>query len=93
MTVAARPYGEAGYRAALDVLRHGDALPCWHGCGRRATTPDHVPALADHRHVAGSGCCQLRPSCVPCNLATGAATGNRRRRAGAGLAPGRGWSA
>lgn len=84
-----RPYGEREYRTARVVLAGGEYL-CWHGCGRRATTPDHVPALAEHRHVAGTGCCQLRPSCVPCNLRSGAALGNRRRRQGGRLAPGSG---
>lgn len=85
-----RVYGEADYRAAVAYLRAVE-VACWHGCGRRASTPDHVPALADHDHREGSGCCQLRPSCQPCNVATGAAVGNRRRRAAsptARLAPG-----
>lgn len=87
------PYAEAEYRAMRDVLEHGD-VACWRRCGRRATTPDHVPALADHDHERGSGCCQLRPSCQPCNLRAGAALGNRRRRAGSRsrLAPGSGWA-
>jgi len=84
-------YREPDYRAAVVALR-ADTFRCWHGCGRRATTPDHVPALAEHRHVPGSGCCQLRPSCVPCNLTTGAAVGNRRRRSTARLAIGSGWA-
>lgn len=89
-----RPYAEAEYRAALVVLGAGEHR-CWHGCGRVATSPDHVPALADHRHVAGSGCCRLLPSCRPCQHRTGAATGNRRRRGRtvARLGPGSGWSA
>jgi hypothetical protein len=92
--MAAAAYGDPEYRAALDVLRHGD-VACWHGCGRRATSPDHVPALVEHEHVRGSGCCQLRPSCAPCNIRAGVAIGNRRRRAGsrARLAPGSGSSA
>lgn len=93
--MAAPAYGESGYRAALAVLR-ADEIPCASGCGRRATSPDHVPALADHRHVAGSGCCVLVPRCAPCNLARGAATGNRRRGAARAprrrLAPGSGWA-
>ena len=91
----ARPeYGEAAYRAAVAVLR-ADVIPCASGCGRRATSPDHVPALADHAHVAGSGCCALVPRCAPCNLSRGAATGNRRRGLRAPrrrLAPGSGWA-
>ena len=88
---AVTAYGDRDYRAALQVLR-SETYSCWHGCGRRATTPDHVPALAEHRHDPGSGCCQLRPSCYPCNASAGAALGNRRRRVGARLAPGSGWA-
>lgn len=86
-------YGDRAYRAARAVLAR-DVVPCWR-CGARATTPDHVPALAEHTHVPGTSCCQLRPSCAPCNLAAGAAIGNRRRRAVSRtrLTPGGGWSA
>lgn len=83
-------YGEREYRAARAVIRTNN-YPCWYGCGRRAVTPDHVPPLAAHQHVAGSGCCALRPACAACNTAAGAALGNRRR-ARLGLAPGSGWS-
>lgn len=89
-----RPYAEAGYRAMLAVVRRG-GYGCWRpGCAAPAVTLDHVPALADHAHVEGSGCCQLRPSCVPCNLSAGAAVGNRRRRRGSRsrLGAGSGWS-
>lgn len=75
-----RPYGEAGYRAAGELLRRRPG-PCWHGCGRTATTLDHVPALAEHCHVPGSGCCELRPACAPCNYGDGARLANRRRHA------------
>lgn len=87
-----RPYTDPEYRAALDVLRH-NAVGCWR-CGARATTPDHVPPLAEHVHVRGSGCCQLRPACAPCNLADGARLTNRRRRSASTsrLAAGSGWS-
>ena len=73
-----RPYGEREYRAAVALLARRPE-PCWRGCGRLATTPDHVPALAEHFHIAGSGCCELRPSCQPCNLDHGARLGARRR--------------
>lgn len=88
-----RPYGEAAYRAALDVLRHS-VTPCVY-CGARATSPDHVPPLAEHEHTRAGDCCQLVPACGPCNLARGAAVGNRRRRAmsPSRLTPGAGWSA
>jgi hypothetical protein len=85
-------YGDPAYRAARAVLAGGE-YRCWRGCGAVATTPDHWPPLAEHHHQAGSGCCELRPSCQPCNLAAGATLGNRRRRARAGaLTIGRGWS-
>jgi hypothetical protein len=86
-------YAEREYRAAVAELR-ANVYRCWHpGCQARATTPDHVPPLAEHVHVAGSGCCLLRPSCAPCNLADGAALGNRRRRRrSAALVAGAGWS-
>ena len=86
-----RPYAEADYRAARAWLA-ANPTPCARGCGRPATSPDHVPALADHDHVPGSGCCRLVPSCAPCNLARGAAVGNRRRRVTSRtrLAPGSG---
>jgi hypothetical protein len=55
---------------------------CWQGCGRPATTRDHVPAIALHHHVEGSGCCQVLPACRPCNSRDGqriTAELNRRR--------------
>lgn len=67
----------AAYRNTVVV-----GLPCWHGCGRPATTRDHVPALALHVHVEGSGCCELLPACSPCNSRDGqliTAELNRRR--------------
>lgn len=73
-------YGEAAYRQAKRELRLHEHL-CWHGCGRRATSPDHYPALADHDHDPGSECCALLPSCLACQSSSGAAVGNRRRRA------------
>ena len=76
---AVSPYAEPGYRAAKARLAKWPT-PCWKGCGRLATTPDHVPALARHAHVAGSGCCELLPACGPCNMGDGARIGNTRRR-------------
>jgi len=71
-------YREAGYRAMAAALAAGD-VPCHHGCGRRATSPDHVPPLGRHAHIAGSGCCALAPSCLPCQRSQGARERNRRR--------------
>lgn len=86
-----RPYDEAAYRAAVDVLAHG-VTPCAY-CGARATSPDHVPALCDHDHTRVGDCCRLVPSCRSCNYRRGAALGNRRRRRSSNrrLAPGSGW--
>jgi hypothetical protein len=71
------PYAEPAYRAAR---QHLERYPCqcWK-CGRDATTIDHVPALARHAHIAGTGCCDLLPACGPCNMAAGARIGNRSR--------------
>ncbi|HEY6416343.1 MAG TPA: hypothetical protein VIX41_08900 [Acidimicrobiales bacterium] len=71
-------YGERVYREAKQVLAR-TPTPCSWGCGRRATTPDHVPALAAHRHIPGSGCCVLVPACGPCNYGRGARLRNRTR--------------
>lgn len=76
----ARGYGAAYQRDRARLLASGPM--CWRGCGRLATTADHVPPLATHRdvHVHGSGCCQLLPACAPCNLEAGARLGAARRR-------------
>ena len=76
--MASRPYNEASYKAYKRHLRLNH-VPCWYGCGRRATTPDHVPALMHHVHRPGSGCCELRPACHPCNSSHGAREGNAQR--------------
>lgn len=73
------PYADPDYRAARQRLTRMPA-PCWKMCGRPATTVDHVPALARHAHVAGTGCCTLLPACAPCNMGDGARIGNTRRR-------------
>ena len=72
------PYAEADYRAARARLERYPA-ECWKRCGRPATTIDHVPALARHDHLEGSGCCTLLPACAPCNMGAGARIGNRSR--------------
>jgi hypothetical protein len=90
--VADAAYGDAAYRAARDYLRANVVVCAWPGCNARATSPDHVPALADHPHVRGSGCCTFRALCLSHNCSAGASLGNRRRRvatrARRGLAPG-----
>jgi hypothetical protein len=86
-----RSYG-ATYRTARRAILVGDP-PCAFGCGRPATTADHRPALAAHRHLEGSGCCELVPACMPCNAHAGSVLGNEIRWAGAQLRRGGGWSA
>jgi len=72
------PYAEPAYRAARShLVRFGGE--CWKHCGRPATTIDHVPALARHAHIPGTGCCELLPACHACNMADGARIGNRSR--------------
>jgi 5-methylcytosine-specific restriction endonuclease McrA len=83
-----RPTYGATYRAARRILLAGDP-PCVH-CGAPATTADHVPALIDHTHVEGTGCCALVPACRSCNLGAGARITHRRRARGLGR--GSGWS-
>lgn len=82
--MARAAYGERAYRdmaAALTTAAdRGMGVPCWRGCGRAATSPDHVPALARHDHQAGSGCCTLVPSCLPCQRTQGARIRNTRTR-------------
>lgn len=89
--MARAPYREPGYLAALEVLAHGD-IGCWYGCGARATSPDHWPPLSLHDHEPGSGCCELRPACLPCQLSGGArlAARARRRSTRSRLTPGSG---
>lgn len=36
--------------------------------GAPATSCDHDPPLSRHHHVEGSGCCQLRPACMACQV-------------------------
>lgn len=80
-----RPYNDPEYRAAkahLAVVW----VPCQlqlDGCTERATSPDHQPPLAEHRHVRGTNCCRLVPACHHCNTSSGAATGNRNRHGNA----------
>ena len=34
--------------------------------GAPADSCDHDPPVSRHDHVEGSGCCRLRPACMPC---------------------------
>lgn len=54
------------------------------GCDRVMANPrrmdaDHVPSLAQHTHVKGTGCCTLVVTCRHCNRSKGATQGNRQR--------------
>src|SRR5262245_53273235 len=69
---AKRAYNEAGYRRAKRLLS-GAGVPCAHCKVELATTLDHYPPLAMHKHRAGSGCCRLIPSCASCNAEGGVA--------------------
>lgn len=73
-----RPTNDPEYRAFKRHLAVND-IACWYGCGRRATSPDHRPRLAEHTHRRGTGCCTLHPACATCNTSDGAHAGNRRR--------------
>lgn len=48
--------------------------------GAPATEADHVPPLARHRHVEGSGCCRLRAACGPCQRRQAVDLANETRR-------------
>jgi hypothetical protein len=76
-----RATNDAAYRAMVQHLKAVE-IQCWRGCGNRATSPDHHPPVTHHQHVRGSGCCELRPSCLPCQKRQGAAITNARRASG-----------
>jgi hypothetical protein len=44
---------------------------CWICGAPGANSADHVPALWQHRHVEGSGCCVLKPAHLHCNVRRG----------------------
>ena len=52
-----------------------------HRCGAPASELDHVPPLALHTHVEGSGCCVSLPACGPCQRAQAAELGWNRHGA------------
>jgi hypothetical protein len=80
--VADKPYNEAAYRTLKRILRTAN-LECWRpNCTNLATSPDHDPPLSAHTHVAGSGCCVLRPACKPCQDRQGAAIRNAKSSSG-----------
>jgi hypothetical protein len=66
------PYGQAYRRQRARLLAQG--LPCSLRLvctGAPANSADHDPPLAEHAHLAGSGCCVLRPACLPCQKTQG----------------------
>ena len=67
-----RPYNDGSYRAARAWLTaHPDTVCHLEGCTAPATTIDHKPAIAQHQHIRGSGCCTLHPMCGPHNYGHG----------------------
>jgi hypothetical protein len=79
--VTYRATNDPEYRSALRTMK-STVIPCWRGCGRRATSPDHDPPTSTHTHIRGTGCCVLRPSCLPCQNRQGATITNTRRSSG-----------
>jgi len=63
------PYGRPFRRAK--ALQLDPPVPCSHCRQAVAVTLDHDPPLAMHRHVKGTGCCRLIPSCEACNRSGG----------------------
>lgn len=66
--MAATAYSYAYTRERARLLR---GAPTCHRCGAPATEADHMPAISQHRHREGSGCCRLLPACAPCQRAQG----------------------
>jgi hypothetical protein len=59
------PYGSTHQRIRRMML--DPPVMCAHCQRERATTLDHDPPLAMHKHRPNSDCCRLIPSCMPCN--------------------------
>ena len=61
------------YQRRLANLRAGPPVVCSHCRQRPATTLDHDPPLAMHRHQErnAANCCRLIPSCEQCNRESG----------------------
>ena len=49
------------------MMAQSPPVLCAHCKREPATTLDHDPPLAMHKHREGSGCCRFIPSCEPCN--------------------------
>jgi hypothetical protein len=65
------------FRDGLKAYPRGCAVD---GCDRTADTVDHVPPLAQHAHVEGSGCCVLRGVCAQHNYGAGGRLGRAREK-------------
>ncbi len=60
-----------GHYQRVRALMLDPPVACSHCRKAVATTLDHDPPLAMHRHVKGSRCCRLIPSCEACNASGG----------------------
>jgi hypothetical protein len=70
------------YRARVRRLQQGQGVLCAHCKRERATTLDHDPPLAMHKHRQGGDCCRLIPSCERCNREGGGLVATGRWRPG-----------
>lgn len=69
-------YATPAYRKGRTRLLAGDPV-CVHCRRRPATEADHQPPLKLHRHVDGTGCCELVASCSTCARRQGAILAGR----------------
>jgi hypothetical protein len=65
------PYWTGGYEQQRRELLDSPAGQFCVHCGEPATEADHQPPLSLHRHISGTGCCQLVPSCFKCGREQG----------------------
>jgi hypothetical protein len=64
--VAKNHYADPNYRR-VHRLVVGSGVLCAHCQRAKATTLDHDPPLAMHKHRPSGHCCRLLPSCEDCN--------------------------
>ena len=76
-----KPWNEAHYLRARRLLL-GSPVLCAHCKRAQATTLDHDPPIAMHRHRPDTQCCRLIPSCEPCNREGGKLVQTGRWRPG-----------
>ena len=64
------PYGHRYRKLRAGMLGQPCELlltdECVDAGGAPAESADHTPPLSRHEHWEGSGCCVLRPACMPC---------------------------